>query len=181
MIQLRFFLILLFTLLSASLQSCGGEESDSSKVTVQQIAEKPTVINSDFTVDPTPADTSSGDEIEVTGPWFPLRFYGTNGSNRSLTIASFTVESTPSNNGTPSSWVPDLGSATTLIQVAAGDSFEVTTTYYVDSLPESETKNYRVKVTLQGWFNDDDDPSTSIDESAIPSDSFEKTISFTTQ
>ena len=178
------YILLYFLLGTFLLQGCGGEGNDSSKIDISQIATKPTVINSNFTIDPTPSDSDSGDEIEVVGPWFAVRFAGSNPTTRTLTIASFTVESfgrTQDGTETKSEWVPDLQNATIIREVAAGEDFEEDRIAYVDNLPENRTKSWRVRMTFEGWFNKIDDPETTIDESGQPDESFSKTISFTTQ
>ena len=172
--------LILTTFLIPIIQGCDGE-NPSSQIDINQVADRPIVINSNFTIDPTPADSDSGDEIDVTGPWFPVRFTGSNPTERDLTIVSFTVKTTGS--GGSSTWVPDLGNATVLLVAPAGTDFELEGTAFVDSLPTNNTNVYRAEMEFQGWFNTTiDDPNTpNINESTQPAEPFNKTIRFITQ
>ena len=180
-------IILIFA--SLTLLSCGEAEGDSEDVSLTLTPETPKVINNSFTIDPTPGDSDSGDELDVDGPWFNFRISGTNGATRKLTIAGYVLTLTgkddQGNDLSPSEHTPDLGSDTDrqfIAEVAIGAAFNPNIVFYVDGLADARDRKFNAEIVFDGFFSNPDDNSTpNFDESTVPVENFEKTIRFTTQ
>ena len=175
--------MILFFVFSFLIQGC-DKNTDESKVSFKIIPSRPKVIDAAYNI---------GD-LELERPWFLFRFNGKNDSNKTLTISRFDLLVTGST-GTGTERAEeqkayrseDVGDGTYhegrdwLHIVDPGQSFEETAILAVAGLPEDSDFVYEAELTFIGWFNKEDDPNTSIDESVLPHENFEKEVRFRTK
>ena len=169
--------------LSFLIQGC-DKNTDESKVSFKIIPSRPKVIDAPYNI---------GD-LELGRPWFLFRFSGKNDSDKTLTISRFDLLVTGST-GTGAEKATeqkhyrseDIGDGNYhegrdwLHIVDPGQSFEETAVLAVAGLPEDSDFVYEAELTFIGWFNQEDDPNTDIDEAVLPQDNFEKEVRFRTK
>lgn len=163
-----------------SQQSCGGDTL-SKDVTITLIPESPIVQASPYT-----ATDSSGSSVDISPPWFGLRYKITNGAKKTLVVSTFVAEIiTTDSSGTKSTttYTPDFGLydsdryQITMTSLATGDSFTEPKYWPFQSLPDNGNFSYRVKITFTGYFE-------KLDEAlgeTVPGERFKKVLTFTTQ
>ncbi len=167
---------LLFSILTFGILSCSEPENDANPVAINyKVAQ---VIAVDYSV----ALPGTFDTIVVSGPSFRLTLYGTNFSDKELTISNFVVTATGDNaNGLEQTveWTPDIvGDNPVVAVVAPGASFGPIVAF-VDGLPDGENPNYLVDVEFFGWFAGEDDETTEdIQEDLFPGEDFNKFLRF---
>lgn len=172
------FVLLLFSV--GIFSGCGGaEESASSSIEISTFPGA--IIDADFTL-------GTGDnQTSVTGASFNVNLTGTNNSEKNLFIVSLSGELTGDQNYEWAIDLPDdastIGFATPGNPIAwmvneslSGGALILST--YVDSLPK-ELNSFRVKFTASGFFTEQDNPDTPVNEIFLPSENFEKTFTVT--
>lgn len=182
----RFFktcFLALTVILFSTLISC-GEQSNSNEqlVDIAVFPDTPLVFEQGFTT------IVNSEEFEITGPWFLLQLAGSNQSKKRLVLVSMELEMT-SSTGEVTKWSPPLDEGVVFIGTAlpnqaitwmvgpdfSGGSSQLIS--YVDGLTQANSLNYRVKLTIAGWFTETvDDTNTPQDESTVPIESFTKTL-----
>lgn len=168
-------LLLLAGLATSLIQCSNDSESDKVKITV--VPEKPVVIDAPFSYYEPPL-TTDGEPIlvEVAAPWFIFRYSVFNGSSMQVTLQTikFTATSTGDDgvvNTFEANLDPNELDSYYINTVAVGASTNATTTgWVIDGLPESRNLVYRIKGEMIGWFGPPESPVKS----------FRQTFDFTT-
>lgn len=166
--------------LALSQQSCGGD-SLSKNVNISLIPDSPIVQTSKYQF-----YDASGSSVEVSPPWFGLRYKITNESKKSLVVSSYeAVIVTTDSAGTQSktTFTPDFSLydsgryQITMTPLATGDSFLEPSQWLFENLPDISNFSYRVKITFNGYFEKTDETTGE----QVPGERFKKVLTFTTQ
>lgn len=85
--------VMLGLLSTLTLAQCGGKDAKSKDVSLDMIPDDPVVINADLVYGPPDA------EITITAPWFQMGWRLVNGSDSTLVLTTYKIESSGTKNG----------------------------------------------------------------------------------
>ena len=160
----------------STLSQCGDSNSLSKDVKFTPVPNNPLVVFSDITINP-----GLDNEFSAKAPWFLFKSKIENGTSNRLYLVTLRFEGTGTNNGasvkvdksidpavacilgTSRAYLAILDPGATYASMSdpCDSSTPLATTpyesWYIHSLPETDTGSYSINVTGAGWFVDGED------------------------